>query len=89
MEFNQDTKGSALVFPTLYTGGSLTVHFPEKGDWQVRMYAADGRKLTDSRYEDASAVLSMPGTLGNGVYIIETVNLHSQQRDIARIIIQR
>jgi hypothetical protein len=90
VEFNDDTKASVQVFPALYSGGNLQVNFPEKSDWQVMMYASDGRKIFANRQNDVSATsFQVPTSLGNGIYIIETVNLHSQQSQISRIVVQR
>jgi len=90
IEFNQDTKSGVNIFPTLYTGGNLQVNFPERGDWQIIIYAADGRKISESRQNDAyAASLQVPGSVGNGVYIVQTVNTQSRQSHVNRIIVQR
>ena len=90
VEFNDDTKPAATVFPTLYTGGSLRVNFPEQSDWQVAMYAADGRRVLESRRENsANALLPVPPHLANGFYLVEVLNRHSQQRQMTRIIVRR
>jgi hypothetical protein len=89
VEFNSEPK-SASVFPTLYNGGNLRINFPEHGDWQVAIYAADGRKVTESRQENASgASFPLPAQLPNGCYLVEALNRQSQQRQMTRIIIQR
>ena len=88
--FSQDAKTGTTIFPTLYTGGNLQVNFPENSDWQITIYSSDGRKVTESRQNDVSGVsLPVAESLGNGIYIIETFNTHSQQRNINRIVIQR
>jgi len=90
VEFDQGTKTQVNVFPTFYTGGSLQVNFPEKNDWQIILYAADGRKISEARQNDVyNAQLQVPGSLGNGVYLVVTLNTRTQQRQTTRIIVQR
>jgi hypothetical protein len=90
VEFNQDTKAVVHIFPTLYTGGSLQVNFPERSDWQITLFASDGRKISENRMSNVNAVsLPVPGQLGNGIYLVETFNTFSQQRQVTRIIVQR
>jgi hypothetical protein len=90
VEFDNDTKIPATVFPTLYTSGSLHVNFPEQGNWQLAMYAADGRKILESRQENvSSASIHPPAQLANGFYIVEVLNRQSLEKQMTRIVIQR
>ena len=82
--------GTAHVYPSLYKGGPMQINFPARGDWRVRMFASDGKQVFDNREINAyNALVQIPGTLGNGVYIVEAFDLHSFQHQIDRIIIQR
>ncbi|MEO6315355.1 MAG: choice-of-anchor E domain-containing protein [Chitinophagaceae bacterium] len=90
VSFNEDRPGGVSVYPTLLNNGDLHVNFPEKGDWQVNIYAADGKKIAASRHNNTAVTsLQIPGQAGNGLYVVETFNVHSQQRQVTRIIVQR
>jgi len=86
----QTAKPVVKVFPTLYTGGNLTVSFPVKASWQINVYSAEGRKITGSREKDVySAQLVLPPLLINGFYTVEVINTQTQERQLAKIVIQR
>ncbi|MEO5684726.1 MAG: choice-of-anchor E domain-containing protein [Chitinophagaceae bacterium] len=88
--FNGDGNSGGAIYPTLYNGGDLHVNFPEKSDWQITIYAADGRKVVQNRQSNtAVASLQIPGLAVNGLYVVETFNIHSQQKQLTRIIVQR
>jgi len=86
----QSAKNTVRVFPSLYTGGNLTISFPDRASWQVNFYSAEGRKIAGSRHEDVfSAQLVLPAFLSNGFYTAEVINIKTQERQIARIVVQR
>ncbi|HTE10652.1 MAG TPA: T9SS type A sorting domain-containing protein [Chitinophagaceae bacterium] len=88
--FNNDTKGGVHIYPTLYTGGNLRIDFPEKSNWQIRLYSGEGKKIAEMRQAGAyTTQLLMPGGLSNGMYMVDVLNTQTQQRQIEKIIIQR
>ena len=90
VEFNSDAKNKVNIFPTFYTGGALQVNFPQRGDWQIIMYSADGRRISESRKTNVyNAQLEMPSALSNGIYTAEVINVQTQQRQVTRIIVKR
>ncbi len=90
IEFNDGTNNSVSIFPTLYTGGALQVSFPQRGNWQVIMYSADGRRVSESHETNVyNAQLELPSMLGNGIYTAEVINMQTQQRQSTRIIVKR
>jgi hypothetical protein len=90
-EMNQQTQQPGIrIFPTLYTGGSLQVSFPSKGQWQVNFYSAEGRRVSESRQADVyTAQIELPSGLSNGIYTAEIVNIQTQQKQVTRIVVQR
>ncbi|MES1225305.1 MAG: hypothetical protein ABUT20_58030, partial [Bacteroidota bacterium] len=86
----QHAVANVRIFPTLYTGVKLQVNFPDKGDWLIRLYSADGRQLSNTRQTDVySSLLEIPAGLVNGLYVAEVINTKNQKRQVARIIVQR
>ncbi len=86
----QTLKPSIKVFPTVSSGGNITVSFPVKASWLVNFYSAEGRKITEYREKDVyTTQLVLPPLLANGFYTVEVINTQTQERQLARIVIQR
>jgi len=86
----EQSANKARIYPTLYTGGNLQVDFPYKANWQVNLYSAEGKRITDSQQTDAyNAQISLPSMVSNGMYTVEVVDTHTQQKQFTRIIVSR
>ena len=78
------------IYPTLYTGGNLQINFPVKADWSVNVYSAEGRRVAESKQANTgNAQITLPGTLSNGTYTAEVINVQTQQKQFARFVVQR
>jgi hypothetical protein len=86
----QHSAAGVRIFPTLYTGGNLQISFPYKAEWQIRLYSAEGRKLTEVKQTNVySAQMEMPAGLSNGIYTAEVINTKTLERQVTRIVVQR
>ena len=90
VDFSNEPVSTVQVYPTLYTGGQIRVSFSEQDNWQVNIYAADGRKVLEKRLGNAGYTSFAPGEKwANGFYLVETMDSHAQHRQLTRIVIQR
>ncbi|HTL10481.1 MAG TPA: choice-of-anchor E domain-containing protein [Chitinophagaceae bacterium] len=90
VEPSATVKPTVRVYPSLYTGGNLTVNFPAKASWQINIYSAEGRRLLEAREKDVyTAQLLLPSYLPNGFYTVETINASTQERQLTRFVVQR
>lgn len=86
----QARQAAVRIYPTLYTGGMLQVSFPDKGDWRINFYSAEGRMIAASQQKDVySTQLEMPAYISNGIYTAEIINARTQQREVTRIVVQK
>jgi Secretion system C-terminal sorting domain len=76
------------IFPSNPTD-KMVIVFNKQDNRKITLYTIAGQPIQTNTYTNAATVrIIMPSNLQKGIYIVEAVNMHTQEREVSKILIQ-